>query len=340
MIPSENILHALGALGDSIQKRSPELDAIIHRSSVHNPWFTKENIHLALQNIAIHYLNKNALQNWVTNYQVPVSAPKNIGLVMAGNIPAVGFHDMISVLLSGHRVQIKLSEKDLYLIPWMIKKLTQYLPALEKRISVVTRLKGFDAVIATGSDNSARYFLQYFSNYPHVIRRNRNAVAVLDGNETPGQLKELSHDIFSFFGLGCRNVSKIYIPAGYQFDDFVAGIKQYEHLVNHNKYKNNIDYNAAIYILNKMPNISLPHLMLIEKPEIISRIGCLHYSYYDQTDQLKGHLIEHKSDIQCIVTDSIQLMNDISVVPFGNTQKPALTDYADGVDTMEFLSKL
>lgn len=340
MISAENMLQAFNELGESIQKGSPELDAIVHRSSVHNSWFTKENIRLALKNIAIHFLDKNALQNWVGLYPVPVSAPKNIGLVMAGNIPVVGFHDMLAVLLSGHRVQIKLSEKDPYLIPWMTNQLSKILPPLEDRISIVPRLKKFHAVIATGSDNSARYFLQYFGDYPHVIRRNRNAIAVLDGNETPDQLKALSRDIFSFFGLGCRNVSKVYIPQGYEFDDFVEGIKPYQYLVNHNKYKNNIDYNAAVHILKKMPNISLPHLMLIEKPEITSRIGCLHYSYYNQIDQLEDHLIEHKSNIQCIVTDAISSKSEIPVVSFGHSQEPSLSDYADGVDTMDFLSKL
>jgi hypothetical protein len=340
MTPINDIVRALAALGNSFQSPQQELEAVIHRASVHNPWFTKDNIHISLESISKQFLNEESLHNWIGEYAIPVLSPKKIGIVMAGNIPLVGFHDFLAVLLSGHNVQMKLSEKSPYLVPWVVKQLVTFLPALQKRISIVTRLKDFDAVIATGSDNSARYFKQYFGNYPHIIRKNRNAVAVLDGKESVEQLKMLAKDIFIYFGLGCRNVSKLYLPFGYKFDNFVVGVDHYKHLANHNKYKNNIDYNAAVNILNKVPNISLPHLMLIENQEITSRIGCLHYSYYSDLESLSLELHSNKDRIQCVVSNSQIKSQEVPIIGFGASQNPTLSDYADGIDTMEFLSKI
>ncbi len=337
MVTKGQMIDAFVDLGKLIMDRPPELEAVIHRSSIHNPWFTKENISSALGGIARQFLQRDALEKWMDMYPVPVSRPQTIGLIMAGNIPAVGFHDLLAVLASGHRAAAKLSEKDPYLMAWMVGAMGD---SLRERVSIVEKLQDFDAVIATGSNNSARYFRQYFGRYPHVIRKNRNSVAVLDGSETTEQLGKLANDLFSYFGLGCRNVSKIYIPEGYDFEALVAAMEPYRDLANHSKYKNNIDYNAAIHILNKVPNISLPHITLVERDEIISRIGSLHYAHYSNLAQLRNEFAGLADEIQCIVTGLDFEHGRIPVVGFGESQCPALTDYADGVDTMQFLSSL
>jgi len=258
--------------------------------------------------------------------------PKIIGIINAGNIPLVGFHDFLCVILSGNKYLGKNSSDDPYLMPFVTEKLLHIEPKLEGRISFTERLAGFDAVIATGSNNSARYFEYYFGKYPHIIRMNRNAVAVLKGDETEEDFKNLGRDIFQYFGLGCRNVSKLFIPKNYELKKIFEGIESCSCVSQHNKYMNNHDYNNAVYLLKKINFLDNGFLLLKEDEAIASPISVLYYEFYDDMKSLKQKLETEKEKIQCIAGKDF--------IPFGKAQQPQLWDYADGVDTMNFLLKM
>lgn len=320
-------------LGSYILSTDNQWTATKERASRENGWFTPEFIDLSANSIAHSWLNNTALQAWAQQYNVPDSPanPKNIGIVMAGNIPLVGFHDLLAVFISGHRQTIKLSSKDEVLLRHLIDQLHAWEPATRELITLQTMLKGCDAYIATGSNNSARYFDYYFAKYPHIIRRNRTSVAILDGNETVEELALLADDVYQYFGLGCRNVTQLYIPEGYDFVPLLETFKKYAPLGDHNKYKNNYDYQLAILILNKQYYMTNGSIILHEDPSPFSPISQLHYTFYSDlsvvTDALSGN-----DDIQCIVGKKW--------LPFGKAQQPGLTDYADGVDTLQFLVSL
>ncbi len=320
-----------------------ELDAAVRQSYDENKWFTEENVHNALRAIATSFLDREHLQKWAAAY--PVSGiphpDKTVGLVMAGNIPLVGFHDWLCVFVAGHRAKVKCSDKDKRLLPLLVKKMGSW----EHQSYAYTEfllenepMKGIDAVIATGSNNTARYFEQYFGKYPHIIRRNRNSVALIDGHETVADLYALGRDIFSYFGLGCRNVTKLYVPRGYQFDVLLEALHEYRELINHDKYKNNFDYNFTLYIMNNAPHLNNGCLLLKEDTSLQARIASVHYEYYDDLSELEQKLMIKKNDIQC-VTGNLQVPG-FAVLPFGKSQEPGLTDYPDGVDVMTFLTKL
>lgn len=320
-----------------------ELDDAIRQAYAENKWFTEENVRFALKNIAESFLDRQKLTAWAGHY--PISGltypDKTIGLIMAGNVPLVGFHDWLCVFVAGHRARIKLSEKDKRLLPVPIKKMGEWAHeswAYTEFVPEGEPLKGFDAVIATGSNNTARYFEQYFGKYRHIIRRNRNGIAVLSGLEPMSDLYALGRDIFSYFGLGCRNVSKIYVPHGYHFDTLLEALHEYRELIHHDKYKNNFDYNLTLFILNNIPCKNNGCLLLREESSLQSRIASVHYEYYDDLYDLDALLKEKSAEIQCVVTN-IHLP-DFPTVPFGKSQTPGLGDYADGVDVMEFLTSL
>jgi hypothetical protein len=250
----------------------------------------------------------------------------------------VGFHDLLCVLASGNKAMIKLSDKDPYLLPWITTHWISICPSLSGAITYVNKFEWFDAVIATGSNNSARYFDYYFRSYPHILRQNRNGVAVLTGNETVEDLKKLARDIFLFFGLGCRNVSKLFVPRGYDFTPWDEAMSDWKFLEDHHKYKNNLEYNYAIFLINSIPHINIGQLILKEDEAIASRIGCLHYSYYDNESVVQGILDAHQEEIQCVVSKSP--ITGWEHIGFGESQHPRLDQYADGVDTMQFLTTL
>ncbi|MEM6320388.1 MAG: acyl-CoA reductase [Bacteroidota bacterium] len=326
-------------LGEYLLSNDEYLKAVMHRTQYNNAWLTVENCEKAVEAIGTHFLQEAALTNWTNKYHVRDNdLPKTVGIVMAGNIPLVGFHDFLSVFLAGHRAQIKLSEKDKYLLPQLLKKLQEWDNRAMDYFKVVERLADFDAVIATGSNNSARYFEQYFGKYPHIIRRNRHAVAVLDGTESTEDLLALGQDVFAYYGLGCRNVSKLYLPKGYEFNPLLEALHEYNQVVLNNKYKNNFDYNYAMFLLNKVPYKANGCIILVENEDITSRIASLHYEFYDKADTLVTAINHRQSEIQCVVT-KVNL-NQLATVPFGKAQQPSLTDYADGVDTMQFLMGL
>jgi hypothetical protein len=341
MMTLEQRLDALVQLGDylleALATEAPDLQAVIQQSYLENAWFTPDNTRQALRAIAQQMLNREALTTWVAHY-APPAKKQHVALVMAGNLPLVGFHDWLCVFVSGHRAKVKLSDKDKLLLPFLVKKMAEF--AFESWAETEFVAEGdtlgqFDAVIATGSNNTARYFEQYFGKYPHIIRRNRNAVAVLDGTESDAELLALGHDVTAYFGLGCRNVSKIYVPQGYSFEPLLSALHEYRDLVLHNKYKNNFDYNMTLLILNQTPFLNNGCVILLENEAFTSRIANLHYEYYSDTDTLHSHLLQHREAIQCVATHVA--LSGLPVLPFGGTQQPGLFDYPDGVDVMAFL---
>ena len=327
------------ALGKHLQTKDEYLEAIMHRSQFNNAWFTIENQQKAINAIATKFLASEKLETWLEKYPIPESTTaKKVGLIMAGNIPLVGFHDVLSVFASGHQSVIKLSEKDQYLLPYLISLLGKFESKASEYFSIAPKLKDFDAVIATGSNNTARYFDAYFGKYPNIIRKNRHAVAVLTGSESSDDLHTMGRDVFQFFGLGCRNVAKIYVPEAYDFTPLLEALHEYRDIARHSKYKNNFDYNYALYVLNKTEHMANGCIILTENKAIQSRIAGLHYEYYSNIDNLKEELQEHTSEIQCVVSSNP--IEGISTIPFGKAQQPELWDYADGVDTMAFLVDL
>jgi len=300
-----------------------------------NGWFTEDNIRFALQGWS-ELLTEQNLSDWLAVYDVQSNQPKKVALILAGNIPLVGFHDFLSVLITGNSVIAKLSSSDEVLLPLISKYLIAIEPSLESHIGFTkNKLEDFDAVIATGSNNTARYFEHYFGKGPHIIRKNRNSVAVLSGNETTTQLKALGEDIFRYYGLGCRSVSKLFVPKDYDFDTFFKAIYEYNPIIHGAKYANNYDYNKAVYLMSEFKLLENGFLILKEDSSYSSPIASLFYETYDSQEGLQEKLNEDVDKIQCIVAD-FELENQIA---FGATQRPRLSDFADGVDTVDFLLK-
>lgn len=296
-----------------------------------NGWFVPEFIDLAVQNIIEHFLQEDTLQNWVSHYAIDDNIkPKNVGVVMAGNIPLVGFHDFLCVFISGHQQTIKLSSKDEVLLKHLVQKMYSWEVTVQNSISFAPMLKGCDAYIATGSSNSAVYFDYYFGKYPSIIRRNRTSVAILTGDETTAELEKLADDIHLFFGLGCRNVTKIFVPEGYDFVPLLQSFHAYKYFADHHKYKNNYDYNLSIQIMNNRFYMTNEATLLVENDHFFSPISQLNYSFYKDKEVIIASL-KNTDDIQCLPGVDIA---------FGKAQQPGLMDYADGVDTMQFLLTL
>lgn len=325
------VLERLLLPGDDEEKDKTEFEEILLKVRQKNPWFTRENVCLAFS-AWIDALKEDQVNQWLEPYLADLlhhRTPKTIAVINAGNIPLVGFHDLLCVLLSGHNYLGKNSSDDPYLMPFLAEKLFQIDPSLKARISFAEKLSGFDAVIATGSNNSARYFDFYFGKYPHIIRMNRNGVAVLTGNEDTGDLKKLGNDMLQYFGLGCRNVSKLFVPRQYNFNNFFEAIQFNTAITQHHKYMNNHDYYNAIYLLNRIDFLDNGFLIVKEDPAIASPIAVVYYEFYDDLNSLEQKIKSEKEKIQCIIGKNF--------IPFGNAQQPSLWDYADGVDTMEFL---
>jgi hypothetical protein len=301
----------------------------------HNGWFTKQNILFSLESWS-NELNLSTINHWIKKYDFNVLNSKTIAIIMAGNIPLVGFHDFLSVLISGHNVIVKQSSNDKHLLPFLAKYLEVVEPEFKGKIKFTEdKLKDFDAVIATGSDNTARYFEYYFKDKPSIIRKNRNSVAILSGNETSEQLEALSEDIFRYYGLGCRNVSKLMVPQNYNFDAFFNAVYKWHPIIEEAKYANNYDYNKAVYLMSEFDMLENGFLMIKEDQSYASPIATVFYEYYESYDTLKQKLTADGDKIQCIVAKGFSE----DEVPFGTTQKPQLWDYADNIDTVEFLLK-
>ncbi|WP_346237324.1 acyl-CoA reductase [Niabella insulamsoli] len=321
-------------LGTYIRQDGDAWQSAKQKAYHENGWFLPAFIDQHANDIADTFLQKDKLQQWLSAYPAIQDAPaskKKVGIVMAGNIPLVGFHDFLCVFISGHQCLIKPSSKDETLIKHLVAQLISWEPALKEEIIFSEMLKNCDAYIATGSNSSAGYFDYYFGKFPHIIRRNRTSVAVLTGKESQEDLTLLADDIFSYFGMGCRNVTKIYVPEDYDFLPLLDILKKYDYLAEHHKYKNNYDYNLALHLLNNKAYMSTPALLLVEEKNVFSPVSQLNYEVYKNEAGLANEFTENDS-LQCVVGQGF--------LPFGSAQHPALADYADGVDTMKWLETL
>ena len=325
-------------LGEYLVSGDEFLRAVMHRTQYNNAWFTIEKCEQAAKAIAQNFLKEGQLANWAKQYALGDNEqPKKVAVVMADTIPFESLHDLLAIFLSGNQAIIKLSDKDKFLIPHLIKKMGDWNAAINPYFEITERLAGFEAVIATGNDRM-HYFEKYFGKYPNIIRKSRKAVAVLDGTESRAELYALGNDVFEYFGRGIRNVSKLYVPRDFNFEPLLEAFHEYNKIVLNNKYKNNFDYNYAMFMLNKVQYKANGCIILIEEEAIISRIASLHYEFYDKADNLVEILRNRSSEIQSVVS-KMNLPN-IETIAFGETQQPSLTDYVDGIDTMEFLINL
>jgi hypothetical protein len=318
-----------------------KFNALIKTVKIHNPWFTEENVRNAIVALA-DSLTEDRMVEWTANYIDELSRQKpakTVAVIMAGNIPLVGFNDFLCVLISGNKFLGKLSSDDKLLLPFVAEVLTAIEPEFVNCIQFTEgQIKIMDAVIATGSNNSARYFEYYFGKYPHIIRKNRNSVAVLTGAETAADLRNLGKDIFAYFGLGCRNVSKLFVPTNYNFEIFFESIFEFQDIINNNKYSNNYDYNRTVYLMKNDPSLLDNNFLLLKKDSsYTSPIGVLFYENYETIEDLNQKIEDEKEQIQCVVSNSLEIKNSVA---FGKSQCPTLFDYADGVDTMKFLLAL
>ncbi|GAB4023914.1 acyl-CoA reductase [Spirosoma koreense] len=344
MFQSER-LQTFAALGNFLRSTDAqaELSEIAQRAYYKNNWFTPDNSLTALRAIADEFLTPEKLASWASQYPAEPTQPRTIGVVMAGNIPAVGFHDLLCVLISGHRLLAKLSSQDFVLIHYLIQKLKDINPTFDNLIEEADRLNKADAYIATGSDNTARYFEYYFAKKPHIIRKNRSSVGLLMGEESDDEFRKLEHDISDYYGLGCRNVSTLLVPEGANGEayDFIPLLRTLEPqakiYLNNHKYQNNYDYNKSIYLINAVPHFDNGYLLLTENDALVSPISVIYYHTYRTLDEATAWLNERADRIQVVASAQGWLAGSI---PFGQTQRPSLTDYADGVDTMAFLTSL
>lgn len=297
-----------------------------------NPWFLPEFISLQVTQICSLLLDPKVLKDAAERYRIPEKGPepKTVGLVMAGNIPLVGFHDMLCIWLAGHKQVIKPSSKDEVLIRYLVDYMTSLMPGTKDLIRFAEQLKGCDAYIATGSDHSARYFEQYFGKYPHIIRKNRTSIAILDGRESATELSLLADDIQLYFGLGCRNVTQVWVPENYDFQPLLEALKKYDYLMDLHKYKHNYDYVLTINMMNREPYMTNGSIVLSPNRSPFSGISNLNYAYYNNLDEL----------ISGLDPDTLQVITGHGFTPFGKAQCPGFFDYADGVDVVDFLAKL
>lgn len=308
------------------------LSQLTKAAHIYNGWFTEEFTNMAIQNIG-KMLTKEELERFAKNIPAENAKPKIVAVICAGNIPLVCFHDILSVLLTGHTVLIKMSSDDNVLLPFFLKLLTHYEPGFDERIRLADgKLTGFDAVIATGSNNSADHFTQYFSKYPHIIRRNRSSVAVITGKETKEELQALGKDIFYYYGLGCRNVSKLLVPKDYKFDTLFESVFSFGYVIDNKKYANNYEYNRTIYLMGNHDFLDNNFLILKPDNQIHAPISVVFYERYEKESEIENYLLDNAKEIQCVV--------GTNYIPFGNSQCPVITDFADGINTPDFLVSL
>lgn len=330
-------IEAFSQLGNKISGLSAgELNVLTGNVRNENPWFTPENTSMALQGIS-KFLTKEALQNWTSDYSLSNSTGKRVGVAMAGNIPLVGFHDLLCVLLAGHQLVAKLSSQDSVLMNFVRDNLIEINPTFAELIFFEERLKNLDGMIATGSDNTSRYFEYYFRNIPHIIRKNRTSCAVILGEETAEEFADLGKDLFSYFGLGCRNVSKIYVPENFDFVPMIKSWESFQPIINHHKYSNNYDYQKSILLVNQTHHYDSGFLLLTENQNLVSPISVVYYEFYKDQNDLNSKLTSHAEKIQCVVSANGWYKKSTA---FGGAQFPAVNDYADGIDTLSFLTSL
>lgn len=309
-----------------------QLVELVNRVKIYNGWFTPAAVRTAFKGIS-SWLNEKDLLAWIKEYPIPPKQPKTVAIIMAGNIPLVGFHDFLSVFMAGHKAQVKLSSDDRHLFPALVAIMRLFQPKIDEWVDVKEhKLESFDAVIATGSDNSANYFETYFGKYPHIIRKNRTSIAVIEGDESKEDLEALGEDVFTFYGLGCRNVSQVWVPEDFDVNRIFDAFFKFGDIANHNKYANNYDYNKAVYLLNLEDLLDNGFILFKEDKKLNSPLGMLHIARYSAKDEVENYIFEHRNKIQAVVGKNY--------VPFGKAQQPTLDDFADGVNTLDFVTKL
>lgn len=333
----ERRIEAFARLGKFIATiEEEEKNHLRDKAKSHNGWFTQESVDFALEGI-LRYLDEEKIRKWLSAYPVPPEnwTPRKVGAVMAGNIPLAGFHDALCILITGNILQAKLSSQDPFLPKYLFEQLLEIEPGFLSKIEITEKLAGFDAVIATGSDNSSRYFDYYFGKYPGIIRKNRTACAVISNNDGPEDFKNLGADVFRYFGLGCRNVSKLFVPAAFDFHSLIDAWKHFDHVMDNHKYANNYHYNRSIALVNQTPHLDSGFVLLLESEELVSPVSTIHYEYYDDPAAIRMDTIRNK--LQCVVSRDGWFENSL---PFGSAQLPELWHYADNIDTLDFLLKL
>jgi hypothetical protein len=331
-------VNVFSELGNRLAAPDEALLEVINTERQYNAWFTPESVLEAVKANG-EMLNSASLSKWLSTYNITEGKNRKIGLVLAGNIPLVGFHDVVCVLVSGNHALIKASSQDARLIKYVLALLVEIDGSYANKFSFVERLVDFDAIIATGSNNTSRYFEYYFGKVPNIIRKNRNSIAFLTGDESTEELHALGRDIFDYYGLGCRNVSKVFVPEGYVFNKFFESIEDFSPIINHHKYNNNYDYNKSIYLVNRDEHLDNGFLLVKQDERMVSPLAVLFYEAYTDIASVQKKLAEQSEQLQCIVTTA-PLQTKNQAVAFGNSQHPQLWDYADGVDTMEFLANL
>lgn len=337
VLTAEKLIIAFHKLSDFMAQSDTDWQHMKQAAANTNAWFTPDEVERASASLQ-KMLNENDLRKWFEEIKI-TDNPKKVGLILAGNIPMVGFHDVLSVLATGNIALIKLSSSDDKLLPALLAELVKIEPALAPHIQYTDRLKDFDAIIATGSNNTSRYFDYYFGKVPNIIRKNRNSVAVLNGQETEDQITALGHDIFDYFGLGCRNVSKVYLPEDYQIKNLFEPLEQFQPIINHFKYNNNYDYNKSIYLVNLVEHFDNGFLLLKEDEGLASPLSVVYFERYKNLGDVEHALNQNEENIQCVASN-IDLKLNKQPLPFGQSQSPKLWDYADNVNTIEFLNQL
>lgn len=322
------------ALGEAFADVQAD-DETVRKAYLENPWFTPDNQLMAL-NYWAQTLKKPVIEDWLSHYSFS-SHPMNVGIVMAGNLPLVGLHDLLCVVLSGHKAWVKPSSEDRVWMQWVIAFLNKHAGKDYKPAELMEHLKGCEALIATGSNNTARYFEYYFRSVPRIIRKNRSSIAVLTGSETPDELELLGKDIFSYFGLGCRNPSKLLVPEGYYFDGFFEALQKYESVSQHHKFHSNYVYHKAIFLMNLEPHFDNGFLLVKPDQNLHAPLGCLFYTNYRDRGEVVEYIDSCRDQIQIIIGDRRFLPESIA---FGASQNPSISAYADNVDTLAFLNTL
>lgn len=340
MLTLQQRIESLVVLGKIIRLYPKALSDAVNKACMENPWFTQEGYGYMLSAIEENFLNQEKLDNFAQSYPGLASyrTSKRVGLIMAGNLPLVGFHDLLCVILAGHRCQIKQAEKDQWVWPVLVHLWKNDYPALIDYIGFEERLSGFDAVIATGSNLSSRYFHKYFGQYPHLIRQNRNSLALLTGDESSVELELLGQDIFAFYGLGCRNVSSLILPLGFDIKQLLDCWRPYDYVINNHKYKHNFDYHLATLIINNLPYHENGFVILQPNSQLASKVAMVHYQTYDNLSETLAFLSNQDQLIQVIVSQ--KKLPGWKHVYFGTSQQPELNDFADRVDTLAFLLQL
>ena len=330
-------VEAFSELGSKLKEA--DLKDVIDKAVIHNSWFTEQSVVFALNSVIEEMLDLSKLNEWVSKYSIPDQKEnKIVALILAGNIPAVGFHDVLSVLIFGHQAQIKLSSKDAVVIPFILDNLLEIEPRFQEQIEFVDRVHGFDAIIATGSDNTGSYFEHYFKKYPHIIRKNRKSIGIIDSSTSDDDIRAMGEDIFKFFGLGCRNISKLYVQNTVDLTRVMEIWHEQKEIILHNKYKNNYDYNYTVFLLNKENFLMNGALLLRENQSLHSRIACVHYETFNEIEDLNSKIDSERDSLQCIVYQNTAKIPEC-ILP-GTTQKPQLWQYADNVDIVQFLTSI